>query len=100
MLLNVSSWIVIWCYISLVCTELGWVDDDICGWGCGDQVTFVSNVPDRSFLSSTAMVLRLETSMIAFISIFFTSICSANTFSHYRIWATKDDSRSIAWVLS
>ena len=49
---------------------LGWVDGDGCGWSCVNQVTFVSNVTIRSFLSSGAMVLRLDPSMISFGSIF------------------------------
>ena len=50
----------------MVCAELSWVDGSDFGWGCGDRVTFVFNVPNRYFLSSRAMVLRLEPSMITF----------------------------------
>ena len=64
----------------MVCAELSWVDVSDFGWGCGDRVTFVSNVPNRYFLSSRAMVLRLEPSMITFSSIFWTSPCYGNTF--------------------
>ena len=100
MLSHVSNWIAIWCYISLVCAQLGWIDGNGCGWGCGDQVTIVSNAPIRSFLSSRAMVFRLEPSMIDFSSMFLTRTCSMNTFIQYRIWDSKGDSRDIAWVLS
>ena len=67
MLLNVSNWISIWCSIILVCAEIVWVYGDVCVWGYGDLVTFVSNVPIRFFLSSREMVLRIKPSMIAFI---------------------------------
>ena len=97
-LLHVSNWIAIWCYFSLVCSELGLVNSDGCVCGFGYWVTLFSNFSVRLFLSSRAMVLRLEPSMIAFRSIFFTSPCSENTFSQYRIWAPKDDRRAIAWV--
>ena len=60
----------------------------------------IPNVPTSLFLSSRAMVLRLEPSIVAFSSLCSNSNCSGNTFIHYRIWALKDDSRSIAWVLS
>ena len=98
MLLHVSIWISVWCSISLVCTDLGWLDGDGCGWGCGILGTFVCNVPIRFFLSCREMVLRLEPSMIAFRSIGLTIPCSGNTFSQYRIWVPKDDNRDIAWV--
>ena len=100
MLSHVSNWISIWCSISRVCLELGLVDGDDCVWGCGDWVTFVSNVTIMLFSSSRAMVLRLKPSIIAFSSIFLTITCSGDTFSQYRIWSSKDDSRDIAWVLS
>ena len=45
------------------------------------------------------MILRLEPSIITFSS-FLTITCSENTFSQYRIWDPKDDSRAIAWFLS
>ena len=99
-MLHVSNWIYVWCYISLVCSELGWVDGGGCVWVCGDWVTFFSNIPIRFFLSSGAMVLRLDPSIIAFSSIFLNSPCSANTFSQYRIWDPKDYIRDIDWVLS
>ena len=70
MLSHVFNCISVWCSISLVCSELGWVDGDGCVWGCGDLVTFVSHYPIRFFLSYRAMVFRLEPSMIAFSSIF------------------------------
>ena len=89
-----------WCYIILVCTEIGLVDGDVCGWGCAIWVTFVCNVPSRFFLSITAMVLRPETSMISFRYICLTSTCSRNNFNQYGICNKKDDSRAIAWVLS
>ena len=66
MILHVFNCIYIWCSISLMSVELGWVDGDGCGWGCGDWVTFVSNFPIRLSLSSRAMVLRLEPSMLDF----------------------------------
>ena len=46
------------------------------------------------------MVLRLETSMIDFSSIYLISPCFGNNFSQYRIWSPKDDSREIDWVNS
>ena len=70
MILHVSNCISIWCPISLVCLELGWVDGDVCVWGCGYWVIFVSNLPIRLFLSFMAMVLRIDPSIIAFRSIF------------------------------
>ena len=41
------------------------------------------------------MVLRLKTSIIGFSSFFYYSLF-CYTFSQYRIWAPKDDSRDIA----
>ena len=99
-LLNAYDWVSIWFYISLVWADLGWVNGDGCGWGCGYRVTFVSNVPIRYFLSFREMFLRLEPSMIAFRSVYLISPCSGNTFSQYRIWTPKDDRRAVAWVLS
>ena len=98
MLSHVSNWIAIWCSISLVCSELVWVNGYGCVWWCGDWVRFISNVPIRLFLSSKVMVLRLETSIIIFRSICLTNPCSGNTFSQYRIWDPKDDSRAFSWV--
>ena len=66
MLLHVSNRIDIWCSISLVSSELCWVNGDGCVWGCGDWVTFIPSVPIRFFLSSREMVLRLEPSIIYF----------------------------------
>ena len=100
MLLRISNCISVWCSISLVCVELGWVDGDGCVWGFSDWVTFVSNVPISFFSGSSAVVLRLEPSMIAFSSICLTSPFYGNTFSKYRIWDPKDDSRAISWVSS
>ena len=97
MILHVSNWISIWCSISLVCSELGWVYGDGCVWRCWDWVIFVSNVLIRLFLSSMGMVLRLEPSIISFSSIYLASPYSGNTFSQYMIWAPKDDSRAIAF---
>ena len=79
---------------------LGWVNGDGCGWSCVNQVTFVSNVTIRSFLSSGAMVLSLDPSMISFSSVCLTSPCSRNSFIQYRIRATKDDRGAIAWFSS
>ena len=100
MLLHVSNWIVICCFISLVYAELGWVDGDGCGWGCGNRLKFASNFPIRSCLSYREIFLRLEPSTIAFRYICLTSLCFGNTIIQYRIWDLKDDSRGIAWVLS
>ena len=66
-------------------------------WVLGD---IFSNVPIRFCFSSGAMVLRLDTSIIASGSSFLNIPCSGNTFSQYRIWAHKDDSGAIDWFSS
>ena len=81
-----------------MCAEIVWVYGDVCVWGYGDLVTFVSNVPIRFFLSYRAIVLRIEPSIIDFSSTCFTGPCSGNTFSQYMIWDPKDDNRAFAWV--
>ena len=83
-----------------MCYELGWVDGDGFVWRCGDWVKFVSNVTTRFSLSSRAMVLLLDLSIISFSSFRLTSPRSGNNFSQYRIWSSKDDSRAISCVLS
>ena len=70
MLLHVSNWISIWCSISLVYSELGWVDGGGCFGGGGYWVQKNSNIPITFFLSYGAMVLRLKPSIITFSSIF------------------------------
>ena len=44
--------------------------------------------------------MSIDPSMIYFSLICLTSTCYGNTFSQYRIWAPKRDSRAIAWVSS
>ena len=62
--------------------------------------SFFSNLYIRLLLNSRAVVLRLEPSIIYFVSIVFTSPSSGNTFIQYSIWDWKDDRRDIALVLS